>query len=191
MKIKLRNAWSATLVASIAILTVTAGIVAPSASAATPSKSAPKTCTFAHGHLGPSNYAIDSYTSRTLAWTDTDSAPGEPFSLERYRDTLSQCWQILNGFGDYRIEISNRKGLCITENPYTHDSGVPLVLESCLSKKTQLFYPYGSGGVRFELAGSPGLCVTSDTKIQAGAVLYQDTCHNSSVRQHWWINTSP
>jgi hypothetical protein len=194
MRVKLRNARAAGLAAFAAILTAAAGFaVAPSVSAA-PLSNPTKTCTFAHNHLGPTNYAIDSYTNRKLAWTHNHNSPGDPAILEPYKDTLNQCWRLQFGFGHGQFEITNREGLCLTANPIFHGSGVPLELQACLSKKTQLFVdpaPAAQKGVRFELVKYPKLCIASDTKIQAGAVLYQETCNGKSSVQHWWINTNP
>jgi hypothetical protein len=116
-------------------------------------------------------------------------------NLEPYHDTLKQCWHIISGFGhgEFEIQISTGKSLCITQNSTTHGPGVPLELEACLSKKTQLWVDYGTdkSRSRFELVAHPKLCIASDTKVQSGAVLYQENCNNSSPRQHWFINTSP
>jgi Ricin-type beta-trefoil lectin domain len=196
MKIKLRNAWASTLVAFAATLTVTAGIVvASSASATTPSSTSHQTCTFYHAHLGPTHYAVNPYTARSLAWTAIHPSTGEPLSLERYRDTVNQCMWLRFGFGHGMFEIwmSTGTALCLTENPITHQSGVPLELQACRSRRTQLFVDYGAGRARnrFELVASPRLCIASDTAIQSGAVLYQENCNDSSQRQHWWINTNP
>lgn len=194
MRFSLRNSRASALAAFAASLAVAAGItIAPAVSvSAAPLSDPTKTCTFAHAHLGPTNIAIDSYTNRKLAWTHNQNAVGEPAILERYKDTLDQCWHLQFGFGHGEFEIGNRAGLCLTSNPTFHGSGVPLELQACLSKKTQLFVTYGVGPiVRFELVKYPKLCIASDTKIQAGAVLYQITCNNGSVRQHWFINYHP
>jgi hypothetical protein len=182
------------LAASAAILTVIAGLaVTPSASAA-PLKTNPEdTCTFAHNHLGPTNYAVDAYTNRKLAWTHNDNSAGDPAILEKYHDTLDQCWHFTFGFGHGYFEITNRNGLCLTSNPIYHGPGVPLELQPCLSHKTQLWVnpnPAREPGISFENDRYPKLCIASDTKIQAGAVLYQEKCSNSQ-REHWWINTNP
>jgi len=192
MKAKLRKVWTYPLIASITILTAAGIAVAPSASAATASGSAPKTCTAEQAVAGHDHYAIDSYTDRKLAWTAITAASGLPVNLERYKDTLSQCWHFIFGFGHGKFEIQlTGIGLFISENPKTHLSGVPLELEPCLSKSSQLWVNFGRFGSRFELAARPQLCIGSDTKIQSGAVLYQERCSNSSARQHWEINTSP
>jgi hypothetical protein len=190
MRVKVRKTWRAAVIAYIAIPAAVIGIaIAPSASATPSAASLPQTCTFYHGHVGGSYDAIDSYTSRGLAWAEASSTEGTPLSLARYRDTLNQCWRLLGGFGNGEFEFSDTNNLCLTENS-NHDAGVPLVLELCLSKKTQLFKNFTPIS-RFQLVNSPSLCIGLSESIKAGAVLYQQTCNSSSNGQHFFLNTSP
>jgi hypothetical protein len=185
---RIRKTWAAALAALAGVAALAGIAVAPAASAA-PAKPAPNTCTFAHSFLGHF-IAIDSFTHHKLAWTASHNTPGSPVTLEPYRNRTNQCWKFLGGFGGGRDEIQLLKGLCITENTITRDSGVPMMLESCLSKKTQQFTEVGVPGVRLRLAQTPKLCVASDINAAAGAVLYQVNC-SGSQRQHWTVNTSP
>jgi Ricin-type beta-trefoil lectin domain len=192
MRVKLRVARASALAALGAIIIASAAGITVTRSASAAPLINKKTCTFAHV-INPTSYAIDSFTNRKIAWTHRFNSPGEPVTLQKYEDTLNQCWQFRFGFGHGQFEITNREGLCLTANPTFHGSGVPLELQACLSKKTQLFVdpaPAAEPGIRFQLVRYPKLCVASDTKIQAGAVLYQNTCSNSQ-RQHWWVNTNP
>jgi hypothetical protein len=197
MRVKRRNAWTSTLIASAAILTATAGITgAASATAAVPSRPLTnvKTCTFAHGHLGPTNIAIDAYTDRKLAWTHNVNKVGATGDLQPYKDTLNQCWHLQYGFGNGYFEIRPfyKVTMCLTTNPKHHSSGFPLVFEACLSRKTQLFYAYGSvSNLRIELVRYPSLCIGADAKIKAGAKLYQETCRSKDNLERWWINYNP
>ena len=197
MSAKLRNGCASAF-AAIAILAATSGMAtASSASAATlPAPSInTKTCTFYHAHLGPGHDAVDAYTNRRLAWTGLVSDAGDPVSLEPYRDHLNQCWKFIFGFSNFRfeIQISTGKALCITKNPKTSTPDAPLELQACLSKNTQLWIGYGTHNTmtRFELYAFPRLCIGSDTTIQSGAVLYQESCNNSTPRQHWYVNNMP
>jgi hypothetical protein len=192
MRAKARKTWRARVIAFIAIPAAIIGITvgsAVAASAAPAAASLPQTCTFYHGHVGGSFDALDSYTSRNLAWAEASSTEGTPVSLARYRDTLNQCWHLLGGFGNGEFEIADTNNLCITENS-NHDAGVPLVLELCLSKKTQLYKNFTPIS-RFQLVNSPKLCIGLSETIKAGAVLYQQTCNSKSPGQHWFLNTSP
>lgn len=191
MRARIRNALRSKVIAFTAIPVAAAGIAIAPAAIAAPASPIPGTCTFYHGHIGASFEAIDSYSHRNLAFTVPGKPkPGDVVTLAKYKDNLSQCMHILNGFGKERFEIAIKQDLCITENP-NRSAGRRLVLELCLSHPNQMFTVFGGSGARFELARDNKLCVGTKESIRATAVLYQEKCGSSTDKQHWFVNSNP
>jgi Ricin-type beta-trefoil lectin domain len=135
--------------------------------------------------------AIDSNLNRNLTW-DEASGPhaNDVVSLHAYSGSAEECWKVLGGFGNSRLEIQDTHGLCLSANRIDPKfAGVPMVLEACRSQTNTLFTFYTVN--TFRLVEDPALCVGLDGAIKQGTVLYQQRCNTSSSSQRWHINENP
>jgi hypothetical protein len=190
---RLVAAFATTL--SVGIIATAGGTAgAPSASAATLSASATSTysCTFYNANVSPAWSAMDNASIKSDAWT----ASGSYVYLERYTDSLSQCWKYVGGFGHGEFEWENALSpqQCLrVDNAHPKSSGDLMTLAPCLSETFEKFISAAPAGpaLAFAALEDTNLCVAADGSITPGVALVLATCNFSHQGQLWFQNITP
>jgi hypothetical protein len=162
------------------------GTAAPAAAlAAVPN---PNTCTFWRANHGPWG-VTKAFDSRSLVWTASNNTSGSKVSLATNADKLTQCWRLLGGFGNGRVEFQLAgTSLCLNVAGASRNVGANLIVYPCLSQINELFF--GStlnGRSQFQSANSL-LCIEARNGLHAGAALIQNHCSQHGPWQSWLLS---
>jgi hypothetical protein len=199
MKAKRWTSWRLAPAFTIAIsvgIIATASAPAGAASAAagavgaSTSPASTDTCTFYNANLG--NWiAIDNNSVRADAWT----VSGSYVYLERYTDSLSQCWKVIGGFGNGEHELENAyDGQCLRVSNTAPKSPNDLVdMSACLSQTFEKFVDGApaADGLSYTALEDENLSVAAQGSVSPGVALVLATDNWTHPGMLWYNNTNP
>jgi hypothetical protein len=192
--------WTSWRLAPAFAAAISVGIIAAAASApagaaraavgASASTTSATTCTYYNANLG--NWiAIDNNSIRADAWT----VSGSYVYLERYTDSLSQCWKVIGGFGNDEVELENAyDGQCLRVSNTAPKSPNDLVdMSACLSQTFEKFVDGApaADGISYTAVEDTNLSVAAQGSVTPGVALVLATDNWTHPGMLWYNNTNP